>query len=199
MSFDPLAPTLGLSSVASPSTPSTFAPTAVRGGVAVQPGALPSSPTVGTIAIDSTDGNKMKMWNGTAWQSLASFTTVHVEATSNAGQVVTAYTTDLQYEDELIDTHNAWSGTVFTAPLNGVYSVTCTAHATAASQGKLYVEKGGVVRAFGSEMANTATSLLAAHIRMLAGESFIIRSDDSFTRSTDTDRNRIAITRIGDY
>ena len=125
--------------------------------------------------------------------------TVHVEASSDAGQVVTAYTTDLQYEDELIDTHNAWSGTVFTAPLKGVYSVTCVSHANASTTLKLYVEKTGPVRAFGPDVVNGFAAFVAANIRMNAGETFAIRCDGSFTRSTNADRNRITITRIGDY
>jgi hypothetical protein len=199
MSFDPLAPILGLSSVASPSTPSTFAPTVTRGGIAIQPGALPSSPTVGTIAADSSDGNKLKVWDGSSWVPLDRLATVHVEATSNAGQAVTAYSTNLQYENEVIDTHNAWDGTTFTAPLKGVYSVTCVSHAAASVSYKIFVEKIGPVRAFGGDTINGTAALVAANIHMSAGDSFVIHSDLTFTRSTNIDRNRITITRIGDY
>jgi hypothetical protein len=68
MSFDPLLTVLGLLSVASPTDPTTFQPTAYRGGVAIAPAALPTNPTIGTIAIDSGDGNKLKWWSG-SWQT----------------------------------------------------------------------------------------------------------------------------------
>lgn len=69
MAYDTLLATLGLLSLASTSTPTTYNPTAVRAGVAIAPAALPSTPTIGSLAIDSGAGNDLKWWNGTSWQS----------------------------------------------------------------------------------------------------------------------------------
>lgn len=69
MSFDPLLTVLGLAALASPTVPATFAATAYRGGVAIQAAVLPSNPTTGTLAVDSADTNKLKWWDGAAWQT----------------------------------------------------------------------------------------------------------------------------------
>jgi len=63
---------LGLSIAATPTVPASFMPTAVRGGVAISPGPLPSSPTPGTLAIDSNNGNILKWWTGANWLSAGS-------------------------------------------------------------------------------------------------------------------------------
>lgn len=68
MSFDPVLEVLGLDSAASPTVPTTYAPTPVRGGLALEPDVLPSTPTTGTLVIDSADGNQLKWWDGSAWQ-----------------------------------------------------------------------------------------------------------------------------------
>jgi hypothetical protein len=56
---------LGLLTTADDTTPTSFVPTSLRGGVAISANELPSSPTPGTIAID-LNGN-LKWWNGVAW------------------------------------------------------------------------------------------------------------------------------------
>jgi hypothetical protein len=69
MSFDPLLTVLGLTTLASDSVPTTFAPTAVRAAVRIAPAVLPSAPAAGALAIDSGDSNKFKWWDGSAWQT----------------------------------------------------------------------------------------------------------------------------------
>ena len=65
MSYDPLLAVLGLSQT----NPSIFSPTATKVGVAVAPAALPSAPISGGLVIDSGDSNKLKWWDGSAWQT----------------------------------------------------------------------------------------------------------------------------------
>jgi hypothetical protein len=69
MSFDPLLTVLGLTALASATVPTTFTPTATRGGVAISAAALPAAPTTGTLAIDSGDTNKLKWFDGSVWQA----------------------------------------------------------------------------------------------------------------------------------
>ncbi len=64
-----LEETLGLSTATTSAAPASFAPTSVRGGIAIAEGPLPSDPIPGTFAIDSNDGNTLKWWNGSIWIS----------------------------------------------------------------------------------------------------------------------------------
>lgn len=45
-----------------------FTPSAGVGALAIAAAALPSTPVTGDLAIDSGDANRLKWWNGTAWQ-----------------------------------------------------------------------------------------------------------------------------------
>lgn len=76
MSHDPLLAVLGLTALASLSTPTTFAPTVDRGAVRIAAAALPSTPGIGDLAIDSGASNALKWWNGTAWQASGGNTTI---------------------------------------------------------------------------------------------------------------------------
>jgi hypothetical protein len=69
MSYASLIKSLGLANVASATVAVMFAATEVRAAVAVQPAALPSTPVVGALAVDSGDSNKLKWYDGTAWQA----------------------------------------------------------------------------------------------------------------------------------
>lgn len=70
MSYDPLLTVLGLAALATPVSPAVFAVTADKAAIGIQPGSLPSSGfDVGSLAIDSDDGNTLKWFDGTDWQS----------------------------------------------------------------------------------------------------------------------------------
>ncbi len=46
----------------------------VAGPIRLAPAALPGSPGAGDIAIDSSDSNRLKFYNGTSWQTLGTGT-----------------------------------------------------------------------------------------------------------------------------
>lgn len=123
MSYTPLLAALGLTALASVSTPATFAPTATRNGVAITPAALPSAPVAGGLAIDSADGNKLKWWNGTSWQT-AGGSGGGIGGTIAAGQVAYASALDtiagsanLTYGSSLISKS---ATQYFEAPADGI-------------------------------------------------------------------------------
>lgn len=128
--------------------------------------------------------------------------TVYVEASSDAGQVCTAGATNLQYEDESYDTHGSWNGTVFTAPLTGVYAATaCTGLNT---YGHLVLYKNGAPYAAGGPNVQGAggygVQAIAASVRLIAGEAISFRyHDNNTTRNTLSWMNRVTIIRIGDF
>jgi len=88
VSYDPLLSVLGLAALASASTPTTFAPTSVRSGVAVQAAALPSNPITGDLAVDSGDGNTLKWYDGTTWQVAGGSSGAVTSVNSQTGDVV---------------------------------------------------------------------------------------------------------------
>lgn len=88
----------------------------------------------GSETIDGADAYKMAAGDmlliqsdGSNWLIAARKGLVYVYADSNAGQSVTAGTEKLEYEDNIIDVHQAWSGNnQFTAPRAGVYGYSPT-------------------------------------------------------------------------
>lgn len=61
--------------------------------------------------------------------------TVYVEYYSSTGGTVTDSVTNINWTTKVADTHNAWSGTQFTAPITGLYSIDGDAAFTATSTG----------------------------------------------------------------
>lgn len=54
--------------------------------IQINAGTLPVSPTVGTIAIDSADSNKLKFWDGSAWQTSGGLSGTVAIANGGTGQ-----------------------------------------------------------------------------------------------------------------
>lgn len=50
----------------------TFQPSATSAGANIAAALLPSSPTVGDLAVDLSDGNTLKQYDGTAWRAMVS-------------------------------------------------------------------------------------------------------------------------------
>lgn len=65
MSYDPLLTLLGLATLANPLAPARFN----NNGIGMTADTLPVAPLMPTLAIDSEDGNKLKWWDGTQWNS----------------------------------------------------------------------------------------------------------------------------------
>ena len=125
---------------------------------------------------------------------------VHVEASSDAGQVLTASTTAMQFEDEIIDTHGAWSGTAFVPPVAGVYMFEgITEQSSSGTARVIYAYIGGTIDiCIGVTPSTQTPASFAFTMRLAAGASVTLRSSSSWTRSYDRTRNRISITRVGD-
>src|ERR1035441_3803091 len=49
-------------------------PSPSTSGMNVAPGSLPTNPTAGDVSIDSTDSNKLKVYDGAQWNTLVSLT-----------------------------------------------------------------------------------------------------------------------------
>jgi hypothetical protein len=87
-----------------------------------------SSQTSGYLVI-----NAQKMKDAIVGD-FAALNYVYVEAAGNAGQTITTNVTDIPFI-EITDTHNAWDGSTFTVPMDGVYSFhTCVAFTSVAER-----------------------------------------------------------------
>jgi hypothetical protein len=128
---------------------------------------------------------------------------VHVEASSDAGQATTQNVTDHQYEDEVVDTHGAWSGSLFTAPLAGTYHLSACAARSIGSAAVHYISiyKNGAAYREGPTCysGTNPTASVSATIKLAAGETLSVRCPAaSYTRTASAQTNHISITRVGD-
>ena len=119
-----------------------------------------------------------------------------VLADSNAGQTVTANTEAHDYEDEITDTHNAWSTNGFTAPRTGVYNVCALGDADSTSGNRLTIAIDGTRYISGSDRNPTANDggIVSSGIPLNVGEVLSIRTTITVTRTTANQRNIISIT-----
>jgi len=125
--------------------------------------------------------------------------TCHVEASSDAGQVVTANSTVMQYEDETVDTHSAWNGSRFTAPFPGIAFPALTNCWSTSGQDLPYVKKNGATLRLGNFQAGSGqrTNCCFGGIKMAQGDYLEFFNSISGTRDTSSANNWLSITLIG--
>ena len=130
--------------------------------------------------------------------AIAQAPSVHVEASSDAGQALTADVTNINFEDEQVDTHGAWSNGVFTAPVSGRYAIACCA-TTISTPIVLGLWKNGSLHAdLGFQGSSGQRNNSSAIVTLSAGDTLSIRSRGGVTMDTVATRNWLRITRIGD-
>jgi hypothetical protein len=122
---------------------------------------------------------------------------VHVEATSDAGQALTANVTNIQREDEVVDTHGAWSTDTFTAPRAGEYllEIAVAANSTAAFTVDVY-KNGSQFRKLSTLGGINWTNGGSKVVRLAAGDTITFRVDASITQNTTSTQNWLSITEI---
>jgi hypothetical protein len=137
--------------------------------------------------------------NGTNWDIVSRKGLVFFSASSNAGQVVTANTEALDFEDDIIDVHQGWSGNnTFTFPRDGVYSVSLTYAATNSDAivPLFYIDgaadKNGAHRYPGANRIGEAILIR----KCTAGEALTIRLNTTSTRTTSATNNQLSITEV---
>jgi hypothetical protein len=73
----------------------------------------------------NTDGNEQENWVSferlTGPSAIAATEKIYLQYTGNGGAAQTATTTNMDWATKVVDSHGAWSGTVFTAPRAGWY------------------------------------------------------------------------------
>ena len=146
------------------------------------------------------NGILLLLCDGTGWRSLVRDLApgVVVRASSDAGQSSGTTTTILQYEDEAVDTHAAWDGTTFTAPVDGVYAFSFSIWFAGAAAYWVYT-LGTADRMEGVEITSGRYGMSGV-VRALAGQTIQCwcNASAAWTRVTSGPGNALTITRIGD-
>lgn len=122
---------------------------------------------------------------------------VAVEAYNNGSQVITANTTNVTFSTITRDTHGAWNGTVFTAPVSGDYVITGVINNVTSSNNVLVYVDGSLKTNIGGE-AGTSVVLhkFAGQVFVNAGQQISIRMGVGTTLATSTTNHRISISRV---
>jgi hypothetical protein len=133
--------------------------------------------------------------DGTGWRSIIKNRApgIYVEASDATGQVLTGGVTNIQYGTETFDTHNAWSGSVFTAPVDGVYHCSACVYTLAASNWILPYKNGAIARLLTFPSSNDRNTVTTS-IYLAAGDTLSFRIQTGTTRVAAADGNAVAIT-----
>ena len=136
-------------------------------------------------------------WNGTDFDIIYRDGLVFFGADSNAGQSVTANTTDFQFEDNQTDTHQGFTGNdTYTAPQKRDYIISMNGSfgTTQATEWQLYINGSAVNRKSGTRAgtANFAMEFTATE-HLNKGDTIKLRSFQSSTRNTDAAKNWLTI------
>lgn len=139
-------------------------------------------------------------YDGTNWRIINTKGLVSLTARSDAGQSLTANTTNLQYEDDIVDSHSAFSGNdSFTAPRTATYLIGASFAVTGANQPRLlaYIDASaaGIVSAERQALAGGSVTV-AFILKLSVGEVFTLRSNLTETRTTTASENWISIKEI---
>lgn len=165
----------------------TKAPLTAQNGSAI----FGNSETVSVTAVVTVSG-----WSSNTQGVIDEGRTVAVEYSGNAGTALTGGTTNIDYATKVRDTHSAWSGTVFTAPLAGDYQISATMLTTASTTGRLDLYKNAAQVSYCSQAPATDTlKTCSQQIYLVAGDTLSLRSSANGTLSN-TALHRIAIHRI---
>lgn len=90
----------------------------------IRPAANVTSTGTGQMTIEQIQGPA----------AIAATENVFLQYTGNAGTSLTANVTNIDFSTKVVDSHNAWSGTIFTAPRSGLYLIQCMTVITVAGQ-----------------------------------------------------------------
>lgn len=131
--------------------------------------------------------------------SIGTFNTKRVYAvyTGNGSTSLTANTTNIDFSTKVVDTHNAWSGSVFTAPRDDIYQFQGVVFTSAnvASIHSLYI--GGTKKLDLNDDASVNVHVFAVSWFMNAGDTASFRSDTAETLSNSASLHWIAISGGG--
>lgn len=122
---------------------------------------------------------------------------IGVLANDNGGEAITANVTDITWSTEEEDTHSAWDGDTFTAPLSGVYSIKGMIDITSATAStfRAWID-GSADNYLKGEPSSTARHAIMGEVKLNKGQALTIRSTAGMTLLSDTNQHWLSIQRI---
>lgn len=121
---------------------------------------------------------------------------IYLNYTGNAGTVITGSTTPIDFTTKVVDSHNAWNGTTFTAPRSGFYSCAGSAKFTIGIAGLIFFYlNGGQKQLIGGQNGAVVASRypFSGAIYLTVGDAITILSDTSGTLSNSATEHSISI------
>jgi hypothetical protein len=85
----------------------TFSASVATGGINLTPSALPLVPAAGDLAVDSQDANKLKVYDGSAWNTLATATNYVASFTAQTSVLVLGSTHKLGTANLVVDCYDS--------------------------------------------------------------------------------------------
>jgi hypothetical protein len=156
------------------------------------------------ITFGASDAVRMHFWVPiSGWSSntqnvIDEGRTVVVEYSGNAGGAQTGGTTNIDFTTKSRDSHSAFSGTVFTAPLPGDYQFSGNVQLSAgvAETVDLYVNGSQRVRLGGQASTATSSHSFAGQTYLNAGDTASLRLASNATLTNNAVSHRLTIHRI---
>lgn len=122
-----------------------------------------------------------------------------LQYTGNGGTALTASVTNVDFATKVVDSHNAWSGTTFTAPYSGFFNFSGAILFNANIDAIMYLYVGGTLKLLISSVGNLAHGryVFGGGWYFNAGETMTIRSDTNGTLTNSASAHWISITSQG--
>lgn len=116
----------------------------------------------------------------------------------NAGTSVTANTTNIPFTVQDKDTHAAWNGSTFLAPISGFYQVFGSINVTPSdtAQVSIYIDGTQKFRMFNNSTSATTIKPFAGMVYLNAGQSMSIRTTGTTTIVNTPEYHWISICRV---
>lgn len=105
---------------------------------------------------------------------------VNIIYSGNAGQTITANTTNIPFAVKDVDSHSSWSGSAFTAPVTGFYDINGAVYISVADGGqvRLYVD--------GAQKFNLSANMITNTIKNFSGSVWLNAGQQASLRTTTT-------------
>ena len=142
-------------------------------------------------------GIPIQGWSSTVQMSNDTDTRVVAAKYSNTvGQSLTANVTNISFSTKDWDTHGAFNGTTFTAPISGYYQITGAIRYSTSSVNSVsaYVDGVQVVRL--SIYLTTAFNSLSGIVYLNSGQALTFRSDGSLTTAGPAADHWVSVSRV---
>jgi hypothetical protein len=153
-----------------------------------------------TLSVDNTVSRTYAVFERVSGPSVITASEkVYLQYTGNAGTVLTANTTNIDFATKVVDSHAAWSGTTFTAPRPGWFDFKGQVQFTAGVTVGIYAYVNTVQKLRIDPAAGLSSSekAITGGIYLNAGDALTFRVDGAATLSNAAVGHWLAVTSQG--